>query len=252
MRRILYVGTVVLAPVVAAACASGGPAARSATDSAAAPAAHRTAAWRAPREHRLTRAVSATDTADEALEVLDPFLAERMAGLAERSRSWRAALDTLRRSGFRVVVGRPDDLREEVSALARHRVRHFGEVIPLRGGSGRIVGVAVAIDVDRVRRLVEDAELPSRVVGADVDRILIHEIYGHVVPLARTRRLSGGCPDPAPGAPAASSCAIRRENRIRAELGLEPRTAYDLTGLAIGRYLRGQGLDEALRAPDPR
>lgn len=179
--------------------------------------------------------------ADPALELLNPLLEERIASLADRSPTWRAALDTLRATGFRIVLGDPDDVRGEIAGLERYQAKHFGEVVPLRDGTGRLVGAAVVVDVERVRRLVTRSGLPERVLRADIDRILIHEVYGHAVPLAQARRLEGGCPDPAPGAPPSSSCAIRRENRVRAELGLELRTAYDLTGLAVGRYLRGLG-----------
>lgn len=174
------------------------------------------------------------------IEVLDDLMAERMRGLARDSRTWRAAMDTLRGTGFRVVIGSPADVRQGVDGLADHHARHFGEVVPLRDDAGEIIGAAVVIDVARVRRLAERGGLSDAVVARDVDRILIHEVYGHVVPLSQTRRISGGCPDPRVGEPPWSSCAIRRENRIRAELGLEPRTAYDITGLAVGRYLRAE------------
>ncbi|MFW6078477.1 MAG: hypothetical protein ACODAE_02580 [Gemmatimonadota bacterium] len=185
----------------------------------------------------------------DAVEVLDADLAERIESLSERSPTWRSAMAELRRGEFRVVVGDPAGVRAGVEVLSRYRTRHFGEVIPLRDGRGGVTGAVVVVDVERVRRLVERSGLPERVVDGDVERILIHELYGHVVPLARSRRLDGGCPDPGPGEPALSSCAIRRENRIRAELGLEMRVAYDLTGLVVGRYLRGLGRDGV---PGPR
>src|SRR5690606_14531350 len=106
-----------------------------------------------------------------------------------------------------------------------------------RDRSGEIVGAVVTVDVPRLARLYRLTGLPDEMLEMDIDRILIHEIYGHELPLSQTRTILGGCPDPKPGALAESSCAIRRENKIRDELGLEPRVTYDLRGLSIGRFL---------------
>ena len=118
--------------------------------------------------------------------------------------------------------------------MARYDARHLGEVIPIRDETGGITGAIVTVDLPQLGALLKEAGLGERELAGDVDRILFHELYGHVVPLAATRQISGGCPDPAPGEPALSSCAIVRENRIRSELGLAPRTTYDLSGLAVG------------------
>ncbi|HEX7050595.1 MAG TPA: hypothetical protein VF188_10370 [Longimicrobiales bacterium] len=184
------------------------------------------------------------------IEVETPLLAARMAALSRRSPTWRAGLDSVRASGFRVVVTEPARARR-VSGLEDYRPRYIGEVIPLRNAAGEVTGAVVVVDVVRLRKLTEAAGLSAAVMAGDVDRILIHEVYGHVVPLSQSRRLSGGCPDPRPGQPPESSCAIRRENRIRAELGLERRTSYDIRGLAVGRSLErarngdlGDGRDE--------
>jgi hypothetical protein len=70
---------------------------------------------------------------------------------------------------------------------------------------------------------------------ADVDRILVHEVYGHAVPYLLAGDLSARCADPAPGERATDACSIQRENAVRAELGLGRRSDYSLSGLAIAR-----------------
>ncbi|HEX7091430.1 MAG TPA: hypothetical protein VF192_14925 [Longimicrobiales bacterium] len=177
--------------------------------------------------------------------VADELLATRMDALERRSATWRAGMDSIHATGFYVLVGGPAAVRSMVRGLERYSPQHLGEVIPLRDENGEIAGAVVTIDLPRLERLWRRTDLPRSAFEADVDRILIHEIYGHVVPLAASRNIEGGCPDPEPGEPAWTSCAIRRENVIRDELGLEPRVAYDLTGLAIGRYI-----EAGILAPD--
>lgn len=190
----------------------------------------------------------AAEGAPASVRIIDPLLAQRITSLGQRSATWQAAMDTLRATGFDVVIAQPAQIRAKVPGLEHYAAHHLGEVLPQRDERGRLTGAVVTIDLPRLRRMWQLARLPPSVLTADIERILIHEIYGHVVPLAQSRRLSGGCPDPRPGQPPSSSCAIRRENRIRAELGLESRTTYDLRGLATGRALEDVG-DGAL-APD--
>ncbi|MBI4519660.1 MAG: hypothetical protein HY701_02390, partial [Gemmatimonadetes bacterium] len=157
------------------------------------------------------------------LRVTNELLADRLVSLAKRSPTWRAAMDSLAATGFQVLVMDAGQAPRILPALRDYEPDHVGEVIPLRNPLGAMIGAAVTVDLARLRRLVDTAALPRRVLEMDIDRILIHELYGHVLPLARARRLEGGCPDPAPGEPASSSCAIERENVIRAELGMERR-----------------------------
>jgi hypothetical protein len=177
----------------------------------------------------------------ETMEFPSRYLESRTQELARRSPTWRAGMDSLRATGFWVVVGTPAEIRETVPGLGGYGARHLGEVVPVRDASGRLVGAVVTVDVELLRRLSAEAGLTAAEMDGDVDRILIHELYGHVLPLAWTRQILGGCPDPAPGEPAESSCAIQRENLIRSELGLEPRLAYDLSGLNLGRAKRSGG-----------
>ena len=176
-------------------------------------------------------------TGEDPIRVLDGLLQARMAALARQSPTWRAGLDSLRASGFEVVIAAPAQVRAELPGMGRYDARHLGEVIPIRDSAGTITGAVVTVDLPQLGALALEAGLGAAELAGDVDRILIHEVYGHVVPLAASRQISGGCPDPSPGESALTSCAIVRENRIRSELGLAPRTTYDLSGLALGAAL---------------
>jgi hypothetical protein len=190
-------------------------------------------------DNTVGRIRSGGEEAVGAVRFLDPLLHQRVLGLTHRSATWRAGLDSLRATGFRVVVASPEQVRAELPGMASYDALHLGEVVPLRDAEGGIVGAVVTIDLPRLRALAAQARVREEVLLGDVDRILIHEIYGHVLPLAETRRISGGCPDPGPSDPPTSSCAIVRENRIRVELGLPERLTYDLRGLALGAALEG-------------
>lgn len=189
----------------------------------------------ATRESGIAVALHARESGG--MEVLDPYLADRLDRLGERSTTWRAGLDTLRATGLHTIVATPEQARRRVPGLERYAPRHLGEVIPLWDRDGRLLGAVVTVDTKRLAELAAETGLGAAEVAGDAERILVHEIYGHVVPLAWSGTLSGGCPDPAPGEPAASSCAITRENRVRSELGLPAREAYDIGALAIGRTL---------------
>jgi hypothetical protein len=191
----------------------------------------------APPRPGIGGALPAPAATHGAVVVTDAMLAEGMAQLAAGSATWRAALDTLAAENFAVLVATPEEARRVFAEAALGGAGELGAVGVLRDAGGRIAGAVVLIDVPRLRRLCLKANEPLATLQGDVQRLLIHELYGHVVPLARSRTEAGGCPDPGPGEPAASSCAIVRENRIRAEMGLEPRRSYDLSGLAIGRRL---------------
>jgi hypothetical protein len=73
----------------------------------------------------------------------------------------------------------------------------------------------------------------------DLDRILVHEVYGHALPYVLAGDVSGKCGDPADGESAVDSCAIRRENAVRAELGLGRRADAGLWSLALARGWSG-------------
>jgi hypothetical protein len=73
---------------------------------------------------------------------------------------------------------------------------------------------------------------------ADLERVVIHEVYGHAVPYLLAGKASGRCADPARGERALDACSVRRENAVRAEAGLGERTDYTFGGLLLMDRLR--------------
>jgi len=76
---------------------------------------------------------------------------------------------------------------------------------------------------------------PARDYTGDLERILIHEIYGHAVPWLLAGHVRGRCADPVEGEDPASACSMVRENAVRVEAGFGRRADYALSGLALGR-----------------
>jgi hypothetical protein len=173
-----------------------------------------------------------------ALITTNRTLQDRLDRIAAGSPSWRAAVDAVARAGRRALVLTPDQV--VVADGADRRMRAFdatvlAEAAPVPREDSRVDTVMVVVNL----RLLEDihdrqGSLPAE-FHADLDRILVHEIYGHALPYLIAGNLAGRCPDPAPGERAADACAIRRENAIRAELGLGRRTDYGLQGLWLAR-----------------
>jgi hypothetical protein len=158
--------------------------------------------------------------------------------LWQRSPSWRAGLRIID-GERRVVIVTPD----EVSVLEGDRRRPFdadllGEATPVAEPDGRVSRVLVVVNVAVIeasygRRFSTLSEL-----HADLDRVVAHEVFGHALPYLIAGNVSGRCADPTPGERPEHSCAIRRENVIRAELGLGRRTDAGLHGLALARRSR--------------
>jgi hypothetical protein len=106
---------------------------------------------------------------------------------------------------------------------------------PVADEDSRVSLVVVVVNL-RLIRSNHDAQMSvMRQFEADLDRILVHEIYGHALPYLLVGDLSGKCPDPGPEEAARDACSIRRENAVRAELGLGRRDDRGLYSLALAR-----------------
>jgi hypothetical protein len=159
--------------------------------------------------------------------------------IARGSPSWREAVEQVARTGRRALIVTPDQLSTKI--VDQGGKRHvfdsstLAEVLPILHGESRVGIVLVVINL----RLIEDLHNARWSVPlefeADLDRILVHEIYGHAVPYLVAGSLSGFCADPRPGERASEACSIRRENLVRNELGLGWRRDYGLNGLRLAR-----------------
>jgi hypothetical protein len=114
----------------------------------------------------------------------------------------------------------------------------LAEAIPVIGAGSRITAVVVVVNL-RLLQGAHDARLSvRRDFEADLDRILVHEVYGHAVPYLLAGDRSGRCADPEQGENISDACSIRRENAVRAELGLGSRADRGLSSLRLASYLR--------------
>lgn len=162
--------------------------------------------------------------------------------IANRSPLWRDAMAFLRDSGRRVVVLTPEQV---VVANQQGGVPKDGfdptvlaEVAPVPRSDSGVAVVLVVINLPLLEESHRQAQSLPAEFEADLDRILVHEVYGHAVPYLLAGHLSGRCPDPMPGDRATDACSIRRENAVRAELGLGRRTSYGLDDLNLTRRSR--------------
>lgn len=168
-----------------------------------------------------------------------PTIQASLARIAEGSASWRDAIDAVRQAGRRVLLLTPDQVVVADApggvATGEFDPAVLAEVAPVLNADSSVDVVLIVVNLpllEESHRLVRS--VPSA-FEADLDRILVHEIYGHAVPYLLVGHLSGRCPDPVPGERATEACSIRRENAVRAELGLGRRTTYGLDDLNVSR-----------------
>lgn len=178
-------------------------------------------------------------TTPRGVEILDAYLADRIGHLESKSPRLRAAMERARAAPFPVVIGTPEQMTERLGA------RRW---LALQSGEGQLADFLIykpdpeapAIELIVIRahlnriRAAPSAMAPlgigrgraRRWVDATVDALLIHELWGHLVPIVDAGDHTGNCADPAPGEPALDSCVMRRENDMRLELGIAPRPEY--------------------------
>lgn len=167
-----------------------------------------------------------------------PVIEASVRRLAAGSRAWREAEAAVRPTGRRVVVLTSDQVRLVSPESGRRTAFDPGvlaEVTPVVGAGARIDTVVAVLNLALLEATHWASGAPWSAFEADLDRILVHELYGHAVPYLMAGDLSGRCPDPVPGERAVDACAIQRENIVRAELGLGRRTDHGLQSLALMR-----------------
>ena len=179
-------------------------------------------------------------TENTPLTTSNPTLKASVDRLSAGSQAWRDALEAVRPTGRQILVVTSDQVR--VADEAGGTTKPFDETVlaevqPIADAAQRVEVVIVAVNLQRLEKMqgltatVSDFE-------SDLDRILAHEVYGHALPYLLAGHLSGRCADPLPGQRASESCAIRRENEVRVQMGFGRRTEYGLHGLAMARRSR--------------
>jgi hypothetical protein len=148
-------------------------------------------------------------------------------------------MSAVRKTGRHALVVTPSDL-VTTNGARRNAFNDDGlaEAIPVLGAGSQITAVVVVVNL-RLLQGVHDGRLSvRRDFEADLDRILVHEVYGHAVPYLLAGDVSGRCPDPGPRENASDACSIRRENAVRAELGLGSRADRGLYSLTLASHFR--------------
>ncbi len=180
--------------------------------------------------------------ASNPLVAFDPVLRSSLDRIASGSSLWRSAVEALRGRGRRALVLTPDQVtvQPHPEADRRHPFEPdlLAEVTPLPATDEQVQTVLVVVNVPLLRRLYDEQPWSWQSdLARDLDRIVIHEVYGHAVPYLMAGNLSGHCPDPLPGTRATDACAIQRENAVRDELKLGLRRDAGLGGLTLARRL---------------
>jgi hypothetical protein len=129
-----------------------------------------------------------------------------------------------------VMSGRRDRYAFQDSALA--------EAFPVLDEESRVTSVVVVVNLRLMQKLHDIRLSVPRDFEADLDSILVHEVYGHAVPYLLAGNLTGQCADPKKGETASGACSIVRENAVRAELGFRLRSDYGLASLRLASQVR--------------
>jgi hypothetical protein len=180
-----------------------------------------------------------TATGRAPLLTTQPAMKDRLDRIAAGSALWRDAMATLRRMGRHAIILVPDEVVVQ-SAADDTQGRDFdrevlAETFPVSEPDSSVHSVIVVVNVPLLKELHDQqGSLPGE-YDADLDRILVHEVYAHAVPYLMAGDLSGKCADPAPRQRATESCAIQRENAVRRELRLGRRVDAGLEALSISR-----------------
>jgi len=180
----------------------------------------------------------ASIVAGSALHASHPALKARLDRIAAGSALWREAVGAAGKLGRRVLVLTPDQVR--VADTAGGATKAFdptllAEAVPIPFDGIRVNEVVVVVNLPLIADVhARLGSLPGE-HDADLDRILVHEVYGHALPYLMAGSLAGRCADPDEGERASQACAIQRENAVRAELGLGRRVDAGLQGLSLAR-----------------
>jgi hypothetical protein len=154
------------------------------------------------------------------------------------SAQWRAEIGAVRRTGVHALVLTADQVMiadPHAAVPQAFDPSVLGEVSLVLGEGSRVDLVLVVVNLALLDEIhARRSSVPAE-RDADLDRILVHEVYGHAFPYLAAGDTSGRCADPEPGQRPTDACAIRRENVVRAELGLGRRLDHGLKGLGLGR-----------------
>lgn len=166
----------------------------------------------------LPRAGTAGSTKSR-VEILNPLLAERIEHISQQSPSFRSAWNMIQSSGVKVRIGTYRQLHSQLPRWYRDHPNEWAGVTVMSADlrarlDGAVVIVRIAPLEDNARQLPSGGE---DYVLSQIDRVLVHELYGHLTPVIATRDPAQECPDQL-RAGEATPCVQVRERQIAAEL----------------------------------
>jgi hypothetical protein len=178
-----------------------------------------------------TQAASALDQiphTNSPILTTNPILDASLRRISRGSALWREAVEAVRKTGRRVVVVTTTDAMTADNHLGWDRDAFdpsaLAEAVHVVTAGAQVAAVVIVVTLDWIQEMHNARLSVPRYFEADLDRILVHEIYGHGIPYVLAGDLSARCADPRPGDRASDACSIRRENAVRAELGLATET----------------------------
>jgi hypothetical protein len=185
---------------------------------------------------------SASTANGSGVVIHDSLLASTIARIRSMSPAFDSAMVAVERSGMRVYIGTDIELRKQIpwgfQRIAEWQAITTTYPLTADGARGRpIEHAAVIVRLEPLR----EALLASTTSASDVnlierhlERVLAHEIYGHLMPqlqLGLTAPIA--CDDPQSAETWYDACVMTRERHVVAELSLARITAASVA-LASG------------------
>lgn len=159
--------------------------------------------------------LSAWKHGDAGVQVVEPLLAARIQRLREDSPSFDLAWRELEAHGTPIVIGTREQLADVLPRDIRRSDAWAGITVAW-GGRG-LDRTAVGIRLEWLRELHRSFGNSEAVFLEALDGLLIHEVYGHLVPVVRANDARRTCGDPAPGERLGESCVGKRELALKRE-----------------------------------
>ena len=126
----------------------------------------------------------------------NPTLLASLQRIWRGSPLWREAVTNVRKTGRYVLVATPGDvtLTDRNQSKQTFDPQVLGEAFPVLDNDARIQVVVVVVNLRLVQESHDARVSVRRDFDADLDRIVVHEVYGHAVPYLLAGNLLGDVP----------------------------------------------------------
>lgn len=157
----------------------------------------------------------------------DSVLAATIVRMRVQSPAFDSAMTALERSGIPTVIGTSRQLRAQLPPGYRYvrgwqALTAFYPLTPNDAPGRRIEHIAVIVrlsDLESALHLAGSTPADTVMFSRYLERVIGHEIYGHLMPqLALGRTAPIACDDPTSGADWYTACVMRRERTVMAQL----------------------------------